>query len=54
MIEGILAFILANLVLVPMAWFTWESSKMISEKKAGYGVSSGEEKSKQKHMDNIL
>tara|TARA_B100001059_G_scaffold52761_1_gene46587 strand:- start:11061 stop:11225 length:165 start_codon:yes stop_codon:yes gene_type:complete len=54
MIEAIIAFALANVVLLPMAWFTWESSKLVSEKKSGYGISSGEEKSKQKHMDNIL
>ena len=52
------ASILSALAITFLAWVAYESSVLVSEKKArekqGHGVSSGEQKSKQKHMDDIL
>ena len=52
------ASILSALAITFLAWIAYESSVLVSEKKARekqvHGVSSGEQKSKQKHMDDIL
>lgn len=60
-------FILGSIVCIVAFFFAYMSSHLVSEKKAGhriplpweskdksYGVSSGEQKSKKKHMDDIL
>ena len=52
--EQFIAFLLSLLVLVPMAWFAWESTVVVSNRKNKYGISSGEQESKKKHMDDIL
>lgn len=53
--ETFIAFMLSLVVLVPMSWFLWESTVLVDEKiKQRHGVSSGEQQSKKKHMDDIL
>ncbi len=60
-------FILGSIVCIVAFFFAYMSSHLVSEKKAGhripllweskdksYGVSSGEQDSKKKHMDDIL
>lgn len=60
-------FILGSIVCIVAFFFAYMSSHLVSEKKAGhriplpweskdksYGVSSGEQDSKRKHMDDIL
>ena len=53
--ETFIAFMLSLVVLVPMSWLLWESTVLVDEKiKQRHGVSSGEQQSKKKHMDDIL
>ena len=50
-----IAFMLSFIVLVPMSWLLWESTVLVDKKiKQRHGVSSGEQQSKKKHMDDIL
>jgi|TARA_R100001230_G_C5628923_1_gene136994 hypothetical protein len=50
----ILEVVFAVIILSVMAIFAWESALMVDEKKNKHGVSSGEQQSKKKHMDDIL
>ncbi len=51
----ILEVVFAVIVLSVMAIFAWESALMVDDKnKNKHGVSSGEQQSKKKHMDDIL
>ena len=63
----VISFIIGIIVIAFMGFIAYMSSHMVSEKKAGhriplpweskdksYGVSSGEQDSKKKHMDDIL
>lgn len=50
----ILEVVFAVIILSVMAIFVWESALMVDEKKNKHGVSSGEQQSKKKHMDDIL
>ena len=53
--ETFIAFMLSLIILVPMSWLLWESTVLVDEKiKQRHGVSSGEQQSKKKHMDDIL
>ena len=49
-----LEVVFAVIILSVMAIFAWESALMVDEKKNKHGVSSGEQQSKKKHMDDIL
>tara|TARA_E500000178_G_C17009081_1_gene749638 strand:- start:260 stop:412 length:153 start_codon:yes stop_codon:yes gene_type:complete len=49
----ILEVIFGVIILSVMAIFAWESVLRVEEQKK-HGVSSGEQQSKKKHMDDIL
>ena len=49
-----LSFIIGISFLVVMGALVWETTKMVDEKKNTHRVSSGEQLSKDKHMDDIL
>jgi len=63
----LISYIIGIILVIASFLFAYVSSHIISERKAGhtiplpwenkdksYGVSSGEQKSKKKHMDDIL